>query len=155
MNAVESAMRMARIVKASNRLKTFLYRHFAREPVVKVGYAQNMEDFEADAPVFVFLPMVTKRDLEGEVASVTMYAGIVEPEERDESGFSVLTAYPRMQELLSLVFSELSQHLQGPGPTVTAEEVVVEFRQEKYPFIWVEVDIIIKEPMPSGHRRII
>ena len=153
MNAIDCAMRMARIVKASSRLKALMQVHFEEAPTVKLGYAQNMQDWEEDTPFFIFVPNTTKHDMEGEKADVTMFVGLREPAEINEGGISVLAAYPVMQEALGLALGEIAEQMRGVCPTATVEETVTEYRQENFPLIWAGVEITVNEPMPVGYRR--
>ena len=154
MNAIDCAMRMARIIKASSRIKQMMQVHFEAEPTVKLGYAQNMEDWEKDAPFFIFVPNSTRHDPEGEKADVTMFVGLREPAEYDDGGISVLAAYPLMTEALALATSEIAEKVSGIVPTAIVEETVTEYRQENYPLVWAGVEITVNEPMPVGYRRV-
>lgn len=153
MNAIDCAMRMARIIKASPRIRQLMQVKFEEAPTVKLGYAQNMQDWEEDTPFFIFVPNSTRHDTEGEKADVTMFVGLREPAEIDEGGISVLAAYPVIQEALAIAIGEIAEQMRGVCPTAMVEETVTEYRQENYPLIWAGVEITVNEPMPQGYRR--
>lgn len=153
MNAIDCAMRMARIVKASARLKAWGKDVFEVEPCVRMGFRQNMEDWEKDAPFLIFVPNSTRRDAEAESAEVTMFIGVREHVEYMDGGVSVLAAYPILREALGIACAEIAEQLRGVMPTAMVEDTVQEYRQENYPLIWASVEITVREPLPIGFRR--
>lgn len=145
---------MARIIKSSSRLKTLTQTHFAADPTVKLGYAQNMQDWEADAPFFIFVPNSTRYDTEGEKADVTMFVGLRDDAEMVQDGVHVLTACTIMREALVLAMEEIGDRLRLVASRAMVEEEATEYRQENYPLIWASVEITVNEPMPIGSRRV-
>ena len=151
MNAIDYAITLARIAKASARTNALLKTAYSVDPTIEVGYKQDMQDWEEKAPFLVFAPNSTEENEDGGVEShVWLYAGLYDEDIVEKDGIPVLRAYSVLNELLDIARNEFPRELRGVAPTTFVNEMTIEFRQENYPLMWAVADIVITENVPVG-----
>ena len=153
MNAIDYAIVLARIAKASARTRALLTAAYNVGPTIEVGYKQDMQDWQDKAPLLSFVPNSTEDSAEeGAKNHVWMFAVVNDEEIVEKDGVPVLRAYRVLNELLDIARTEFPREMRGVAPTTFVEEMDVQFRQENYPLMWAAVDIGITENVPVGGR---
>lgn len=153
MNAVDYAIVMAKIAKASARANDLIRSFYGVNPTIEVGYKQDMQDWQQKAPFMVFAPNITEENEDGVVEShVWLYAGLYDTETVEIDGIPVLRAYNVLNTLLDVARYEFPRELRAVVTTAFVKEVNIEFRQENYPLMWSVADIVILENIPVGGR---
>ena len=153
MNTIEYANMLARVAKASSRVKAILLPAYNTGATVEVGYKQNMQDWEKKAPFITFVPEFYREESDRFTCEVVMYVGLFDTETTLVNGVTTLGAYPVMNELVPALMREFKDGVRGVAPTAFIEDWRAQFRQENYPLLWCNVEITIVEPTPVGHWR--
>lgn len=153
MNAVDYAIVLAKIAKASARANDLIRSYYGVNPTIEVGYKQDMQDWQLKAPFMTFAPNITEENSEGVIEShVWLWAGFYDEDLVELDGIPVLRAYSVLNTLLDIARNEFPRELRAVVPTALVNEMTMEFRQENYPLMWANVDIVITENVPVGGR---
>ena len=156
MTAIDYAVLLARIVRASNRIKALLLPRYGEKFTVGVGTEQDRVDFQRSAPYALFFPMDEDASPERTSYTVRMEIGICDEALSELGGVPVISCYEYFSSLVPLSLRQIAEQLPGMvEETVHLQNYRAVYDQEAFPLVKAIVDIEITELTPVGRRSVI
>lgn len=156
MTAIDYAILLARIVKASSRIKALLIPRYGENFTVSVGSEQDRTNFQQAAPYAFFYPVDEDATPESTTYAVRMELGLVGEAMTEAAGVPMLACYQDLNVLVPASLRQIAEHLPGmTDATVHLRSYRSAYDQEAFPLVKAVVDIEITELTPVGRRSVI